>query len=335
MNRAIFLCVNKSPEAGLGHLRRAQILSNLFNEQSGAKCQLIAEDNFRIPCFLRIISAHINGANGQLIVFDLPSAQIIDSLEESTKAIVETQRLGIKIAIFDGVGQDSFSRHHGSLGANFLICPYVGAETISNATTKQLMGPKFFVFPAVNVTSANSKTLSPKILITMGGSDSTHITASLLEAMNSGDFVGKALEVVIGPLFDEQHTANIKMLAINHSAHVELHHAPLSLLDLMSQCQLAISASGLSKYELALMGTPTILISPTKILHDANVEFSKLGFSLDAGVASKRTIQYAAEQSVKLLNNSPLLISMSTRARKHFDGQGGKRVVQQLLEHSY
>jgi spore coat polysaccharide biosynthesis predicted glycosyltransferase SpsG len=98
----------------------------------------------------------------------------------------------------------------------------------------------------------------------------------------------------------------------------------------MLEVDFAISASGLTKYELAAVGIPAILFSIDDAHHIANQPFSALGSCIDLGAGlSKASIKKFA---VFLMLNPDKRQNMSLAGKSSVDGRGIERFFNEILE---
>jgi len=101
---------------------------------------------------------------------------------------------------------------------------------------------------------------SRRMLIAFGGSDPEKLTAPVLRAVLS---VAPPIEadVVVGPLAADEVREGVRALADKHPEQVSVHSAPDLLADLYARADVAIAAAGIMKYELALFGVPSVLVT--------------------------------------------------------------------------
>jgi spore coat polysaccharide biosynthesis predicted glycosyltransferase SpsG len=90
---------------------------------------------------------------------------------------------------------------------------------------------------------------------------------------------------------------------------------------------MAISTTGLTKYELALSGVPMILISPNSE-HDMNqAYFRDFGAALDLGVADRLPVGAIGEACRRLALDRARRGDMAQRGRAILDGRGAVRLL--------
>ena len=97
----------------------------------------------------------------------------------------------------------------------------------------------------------------------------------------------------------------------------------------MHWCDFSIATSGLTKYELAATGTPSILFSIDEFHNNKNFQFAQKNTCLDLGVGiSKLKLKKAI---LNFIENKYLLNNMSLNGLLLVDGFGIKRIFSELI----
>ena len=110
----------------------------------------------------------------------------------------------------------------------------------------------------------------------------------------------------------------------------ELIYAPRELLKHMLWSDVAISSSGLTKYELALTGTPTLLTSIDSAHDLINKDFTLTGAAIDLGIHSELTPSRINSSLQALLENEIQRMELSKKGQSWIDADGASRVVDEL-----
>jgi spore coat polysaccharide biosynthesis predicted glycosyltransferase SpsG len=98
----------------------------------------------------------------------------------------------------------------------------------------------------------------------------------------------------------------------------------------MQWCDLAIAASGLTKYELAATATPALLFSIDAFHHESNRSFAATETAIDLG--THVTAGKIADEVAQLLRDPKLRTKLSTNGRQTIDGHGVQRLLIELLK---
>jgi len=171
--------------------------------------------------------------------------------------------------------------------------------------------------------------IANRIFLTCGGSDPTHLTIKILAGLELLQ-TPVEVQVAIGPLFSQALIRAIHAAAISPTHKIELLHAPDELVESMLWCDLAVSTSGLTKYELAATGTPSILVSIDSFHERANRPFAKKGSAYSLGF--KFTKEKLAKEVELLLENHQKRAAMTKIGTSLVDGGGTGRIFREIEE---
>lgn len=171
-----------------------------------------------------------------------------------------------------------------------------------------------------------------RVLITTGGTDQLRMTYSLLDTFLSDDLVNRLEYNVIVGRFNEDKD-RLKGLADMHP-NVKLHENVSNMSYWMRCCDVAISAAGTTKYELAACGTPSICFEVADNQEGA-CDWEKGGYMLYAGNAyteQGRCISTCVEQLVRLCEDFDFRKKLSQNMQGLIDGKGAERIAQYLVK---
>ena len=98
----------------------------------------------------------------------------------------------------------------------------------------------------------------------------------------------------------------------------------------MLSTHFALSASGLTKYELAYTGTPSLLVSIDRNHAVANVPFAALETGHDVGELATVTTRHVAQSLKSLLVDKGRRQAFSIAGRRAVDGLGTQRLLELL-----
>lgn len=162
------------------------------------------------------------------------------------------------------------------------------------------------------------------ILVTMGGSDPAGMTEFALEALNLLP-EPQAVEVVIGPAFSR--APAVTALA-GHSKHaVRVSRSPDAMAPLMRASRVAVSAFGISAYELAACGVPAVHLCLTADHARSSSAFDTARIAQTLGVFGDVRPGHLATAVDRLLRDAGVRSEMSARAHELVDGRGAARVA--------
>jgi UDP-2,4-diacetamido-2,4,6-trideoxy-beta-L-altropyranose hydrolase len=168
-----------------------------------------------------------------------------------------------------------------------------------------------------------------QILLTLGGADRGNVTERFLTVARSCVPADCRIHVLIGPA--NPHAFRLREVATKMKR-VTLHVAPSDLPQIMTRCDLAITAAGSSVYELGYLGVPMLLV----VTADNQ---RPIATALDHLRAAVRIDELGTNKSADLTSALESLVSDPVRRaecaakfQQLVDGQGAARVVALLSE---
>lgn len=239
------------------------------------------------------------------------------------------------IAAIDSLGEETLAEQACDIPVDFLVAPYALAEVdkarLAKVGCQVLCGPDYTLLSPDYIGGADRapRADADRVLVTCGGSDPLSWTPVVLAALES--IAGHlSVRVIVGPLFSPPLRAEIAKCAAASRHHVDIVDAPDSLAAHMQWCDVAIAASGLTKYELAATGTPTILFSIDAFHDENNRAFAALQVTEDLGASPSPTAIAAAARG--LLADRGRRATISASARTVVDGRGAQRLIAKIME---
>jgi spore coat polysaccharide biosynthesis predicted glycosyltransferase SpsG len=237
---------------------------------------------------------------------------VIDSV--SSQAIVPTTRAEFDVA----------------------IVPYVGftAPAVSNVHLS-LSGPEYFVLGPEYCGCdeiRQNREHATRILVTFGGSDPDSTSDQVIRSLDMIEQETFETRIAVGSAFSQALKARLESHRKQSRHSVELIHSPDSLVDHMQWCDMAVANTGLTKYELAATGTPSLQISLDETHAAIHEPFEKLGASRHLGVHTDLDERMLGREILALARNVSARTRMSRNGRNILDGNGGNRVVDALQD---
>lgn len=214
-----------------------------------------------------------------------------------------------------------------------VLKPYAGAEPLHHdrCAYRQLSGSDYFILDrAMSVSDRDVAADGRRILVTFGGADPTNLTLKALQAIEKLEMAGLEVRIICGPVFNADLVEQIEACCA-HSAHdMQVVYRPPSLAPHLRWCDVAVANTGLTKYELAATGTPSIQISLDPAHVEANTNFEKLGTAWHLGVGDDVEPVEIAEKLAMLLSDQAERRQMSVRGRHLVDGRGASRIIDEI-----
>jgi UDP-2,4-diacetamido-2,4,6-trideoxy-beta-L-altropyranose hydrolase len=221
-----------------------------------------------------------------------------------------------------------------SLGADLIINGAIYGKTFREEAEKYqqkaLLGDGYYILREQFI--QNSKRVIHKnvhsILVTMGGSDPLNLTPWLMKMIHKVDHSLK-INVVVGSAFE--HATEIQELA-QELSNITLHVGVENMANLMEQSDIAISAGGVTPYELAATGTPSIVViqAENQVLSSTMLADKEIVINLGDGAALQENVFINTLK--QLIENYGQRKTMSALGQQTVDGRGVMRCVAHILE---
>ncbi|MEZ5813483.1 MAG: hypothetical protein R3E13_01950 [Alphaproteobacteria bacterium] len=330
---------------GFGHLSRClQIAEGL--EEDGLSCGFICGEGdvetleriqgaghavYKIPAGL-VYHEEVDFYPPRLkaLILDLGHRDNIQSPERLVPYLERLAEAGIPLAFIDGLFEDTFRPPCPVPEFKAYIQPYLGAAgDVKPNAEHWVCGSQYAIMASeyANAREKEVKDVAENILITFGGSDPQGLTAQLMEGLG-GKVDGFNVRVIIGPYFSEGHKERIHAL----SGGFEILGPQDGMLPHYEWADMAISTSGLSRYEFAAMGLPAVFAS----LYPAHIRsseiFDECGIARHLGLASDLSSEDWGTAVMGLAGDKNVRTEMSQAGQKHIDGCGLKRLCKSLIE---
>jgi spore coat polysaccharide biosynthesis predicted glycosyltransferase SpsG len=276
------------------------------------------------------LRARFAAAPPPVLFFDVSHPYMLDRAREMSALVGGLRNFAAVIAVLDGLGEHALLQRT-PLAADLVVTPYFGARVQTRAAFRHLAGPSYFVFHPDFAAAARTEpeiAADPRrVLVTFGGSDPHAITLKALRALARIGEPRLEVRVVIGPSFAPGLAAGIRELLpqLGHGASAV--EAPPTLAGPIAWCEVALSAAGLTKYELALMGRPSLQVSIDPAHAAANTEFEEVGSAWHLGVHSAVSEDALAAALRRLMKDRGARERMSHAGRSLLDTRGGSRIL--------
>ncbi len=171
-----------------------------------------------------------------------------------------------------------------------------------------------------------------RLLVSTGGSDPFSMAPALIKAMARHPLLGNLQwEVILGSLspFREELKALEKTLP-----QLMLHENVTDMASLMCACDLAVTASGTTLYELCAAGVPSVVYTMADNQLPSAQDFANAGLVLYAGdvrTDKDKVCQTILEKIAALTAADEERLSLSQKIRQTIDGQGAPRIARAIL----
>lgn len=241
---------------------------------------------------------------------------ITDSYFVRERYFEETKKIFKKTAYIDDTNKYYFN-------VDFLINQNIDAKDFHykvNHDTRLLLGTDYLLLREEfrNLHRKNIKDNVEDIMITVGGADPYKLTEKIL------NFVGKMdykFHVIIGPSFDD-----ISFIEKFENSNIRFYYNA-NMCEIMSKCDMVISACGSTLYELSACGVPTLGIIIADNQQGIANKLNDMNIILNLGWYNKISKKDLINNINKMACDYVLRKYLSERACKLIDGRGAKRIT--------
>lgn len=277
---------------GYGHLNRALSLKFYFRKNFAVKIINFADKKIKsFPTFSFYQSNKILNQNMfykfDKIILDISNNKILKEKKFIRVLSRLTKEFKSKIVLIDGIGKEMLNNSK-KFHFSTVICPYFFNKKFTfqkRKNVKYFIGEKFTILPPkykkIKIKFLNKKIMT--LMISCGGSDRYQNTIKILKFLEKLEIKLK-INVVIGPFFSKNLVSKIKNFKKISNNKITIFIKHKSLIKIISNSQVAIISSGLTKYETASVGLPSIVFCENKKQFILNQSYKKKNIALNIGM---------------------------------------------------
>jgi UDP-2,4-diacetamido-2,4,6-trideoxy-beta-L-altropyranose hydrolase len=338
--KVIFRCdAGSKPEIGSGHIVRSINLANaLIEKKCLTRSDIVfytrGDNQYQLGGFLltksgfnyKVFSKNelISNSLSEINILKSSSADLIfmDRLETSKELVTKIISKGKKIITFDDYGD-------GRLSANLSICAILDDLPQSNNVFK---GYEYLILSNSLNTHFKFNNKPNTIVATFGGHDARdlcqHFLNNISELPNSLE-----VDIILGRLSIPKINNYLKqIISLGMQERICIHNTPSNYYDIISKADVAVCSGGLSIFEFAACGVPSIGLPQythqlNTIIKLANDGICLLG-SNSMTLSNKKFLSTLNE----LLLNYELRKDIALTASKKINGNGLMKVINLLVE---
>lgn len=234
----------------------------------------------------------------------------------------ETKKIFKKTAYIDDTNKYYFN-------VDFLINQNIDAKDFHykvNCDTRLLLGTDYLLLRDEfrNLQKKNIKDNVEDIMITIGGADPYKLTEKILNYVGKMDY---KFHVIIGPSFDDT-----SFIEKSKNSNIRFYYNA-NMFEIMSKCDMAISACGSTLYELSACGVPTLGIIIADNQQGIAKKLNDMNIILNLGWYNKINKDDLINNINKLACDYTLRKCLSERASKLIDGKGVERMTKALYDY--
>jgi UDP-2,4-diacetamido-2,4,6-trideoxy-beta-L-altropyranose hydrolase len=197
------------------------------------------------------------------------------------------------------------------------------------ACTRLLLGPEFALlrreFKLAHQSEIEVPSVAQRLLVTMGGSDEANVTERVMRALPLLQVDGLEATVVIGGR--NPHKDRLCRTIESLDTTVKLVENIPNMPELMVSADLAITAGGVTCYELAFLRVPMFLITMAQNHERTCQVLAERGAAIHAGWFHSLDCDQLAAALNAIMVDPDRRKSLAGNARNLVDGEGASRVV--------
>lgn len=317
-------------QIGLGHLRRCLSLAEALR-RLGTECFFLLDED--PVCVDQVAAA---GFEAIRIQSGEDLSQTIEQCRKRKARAIIADSYALDAAYLTGlretkavvVAVDDLADRE--LPVDLVINGSMNADKLtyrSEKTTRFLLGPQYILLRS-EFAEEPKRTIAEQVrhvLVTIGGGDPEQLTPKLVRWV-SETLKDVSVDVVIGPMFDNQNLPSAELPATVYSN-------PQNIRSIMLGADLALCGGGQTTYELAATGTPAVAI---RLADNQTQNLSGLSSAealVWAGDAHDADLEAKTKRALATLAGDPARrAALSQRGRALVDGQGATRVAHAILD---
>lgn len=340
----ILFRVDGNKHIGSGHIMRCLSIAQKARER-GLDCRFcLADDTFQAYIEENGFPCHVLGSCYDHMSEELPKIEKLLSLllpqliiADSyfvTKEYLECLRQYAKVVYIDDLAKRSYPV---DAVINYNI--YASQEAYERLYEGYKIRPRFLLgarFAPLRkefefCPQKESVVEVKNVFISTGGADGEHVALRLVKSLLDKPKPNKIFHFIIGGLNED--FSQIKELA-DQGKGIMLHHQVKDISRLMHTCDVAISASGSTLYELCACAVPTICYAVADNQKQGNEDFCDLGLMLSAGDVRNNEHFFADLWILfdKICMDQALREGMAKQMRSMIDGKGTDRITQEMIK---
>jgi CMP-N-acetylneuraminic acid synthetase/spore coat polysaccharide biosynthesis predicted glycosyltransferase SpsG len=319
--KKVLFRVDGYEEIGLGHIYRTLTLAHsimdhdvsfLMNSKYELGIGIVQSYNYKVETFNDNPLEKIKDLQPDIIINDI--------LDTNKDYILTLKELGLTVYNFEDLGEGA------EYADGVFNALYPGSVPSENFYT----GEKFYCARSEFLLS-NKKIISEEVknvLITFGGTDPNNLTLKTLKSIKDVPSNFK-ITIILGPGYSKTEELNSYLGNVNRD--IKVYNKVKNMAEHMYKADLIFSSAGRTMYEIAMIGTPAIIISQNsrEMTHLFGHNYN--GF-VNLGLHSDLTEKKVEDQFVKLMENVEIRKLMNKRMLKHDLKNGISRVLEIIFK---
>ena len=334
--KKILIITIASNRYGYGHLNRSLSLKSYLDKKFIIKIINFSDERpkdlltFSFTKVNKILNKNLF-LKYDKIILDISNNEIFKEKKFIKILSLLTIEFKENIILIDSMGKEMLNNYK-KIYFSTLICPYFFCNEFKfkqRKKVKYLIGEKFIILPQsyknVKIKSLNKKI--ENLMISCGGSDQNQNSLKILKFLEKINIKLK-INIVVGPFFSKELKLKIDNFKRNSYNKIYIYNNQKNLKRVISNSQICIISSGLTKYETASTGLPSIVFSENKKQKILNKSYEKKKFSLNIGMISN--LNKYKVKIIKLMKNPRKLKNFYIKSKKTVNFNGPQKIIETI-----
>lgn len=334
--------IDVSPSAGTGHLRRCLTLAQELKEQGAEVFFACRMESFNIEKYMAHIASGWEAYDWSLtpevdarkVVYSSKKYQADTVIIDHYRADEAYQNIlyesGIKWLQFDGAARYPICADW-VLNMSPTASENLYEKLKPRKDTCLLLGPRYALlrreFKQWRFPARKNRPVG-RILLTFGAGDDRGATLFCLEAIQS---LGEHVERVVLLSSSNPKKEDIVKWCKESRANIEIVMDAEETAPYMASADLAITAGGMTVFELAALGVPAMILQIADNQVPITRAWQQCGYGVDMGHLDRLHPEDLQHEIMSLMQDTARREAMSTAGQAMVDGEGTRRVAQALL----
>jgi len=344
--KILLVRADASTKVGTGHLMRCLALAQAWQDAGGRAVFLMAT---AVPA----LESRLHSEGMEVVHLSVKPGSIEDAAQTADFA----QEIGADWIVVDGyhfgadyqraikerglrllfIDDNGYAEHYyADLVLNQNIHAHEGLYRSRESYTRLLLGTRYVLLRREFLKWRGWKREIPevarKVLVMMGGSDPDNATLKVIQALQQVDVDGLEAIVVVGA--GNPHYKELQSAVQDSRFPIRLETNVTNMPELMAWADVAVSAGGVTIWELAFMGTPIIGLSRAEQEKMLLRHSTQYGISVDLGRHCDIQPSEVAQVVIDLAYNRSQRLAMSQAGNSLIDGFGYERVINSMEENN-
>ncbi|ACA60273.1 Spore coat polysaccharide biosynthesis protein predicted glycosyltransferase-like protein [Candidatus Desulforudis audaxviator MP104C] len=337
-NRTLIIRADANTRIGTGHLMRCLALAQAWKDRGGRVVLITACESEGLLqrlhdeglIVIKLTQPYPNPVDWKVtsdVLAQHPGAWVVlDGYHFDSEYQRRVKTSGHKLLIIDDMA------HLEHYYADVVLNQNLHAEELNyscESYTRLLLGTRYVLlrreFLKWQGWQRNIPEMARKVLVTLGGSDPDNVTLKVIQALQLVEVDGMEAVVVVGGT--NSHYKELQSAVEQLRFYIRLESNVPNMPELMAWSDVAISAGGITVWELAFMGVPIVGLSQAeqeKVLLQGS---TNSGISVNLGGHRYIEPRRIAEVLTGLVSNRDQRAAMSRAGRALVDGFGSARVI--------